>query len=517
MAQPDKDQSVLPRIGDFYPRLFSHGWLGFLLSQIVLAGLVITAMLLILPHISFELFLVVTIVVLILAESAIGFVFLKFVLAPTDVLARALMQIGGEDSTLPPPDRNDPKIAASGLKVLLDELYNLDERAKACERETVSADERLVRNLLAALPVGLIALDANRNIIASNALAPTYFPEKDRRAVQLDFSDTPDSLDKWLSAVEQNAIDAEKLWSRIQNVPPGSDGRKIYDVLAHYKKNAPSGIETIIVTVDRTAEYLGNESNMDFIALAAHELRGPITVIRGYLDILDEQLAGQLTPEQHDMLDRLNVSANRLSAYVNNILNASHYDQRHLQLKLAETTVDAIVGDIKNDMELRARTLNRELIFQIPPGLPTVAADRSSISEVLSNLIDNAIKYSHDGGRIVVGAAVDGDFVAISVRDWGIGVPAVVAEHLFSKFYRSHRSRGTVGGSGLGLYISRAIVESHGGHIGVESQEGEGSTFTFTLPIFATVADQLATDDGSNVDLIRSGDNWIKNHGTVKN
>jgi signal transduction histidine kinase len=283
--------------------------------------------------------------------------------------------------------------------------------------------------------------------------------------------------------------------------------------LAHYRKKSPSGIETILITVDRTTEYLDNETNMDFIALAAHELRGPITVIRGYLDILDEQLAEKLSPDQHILIDRLNVSANRLSTYVNNILNASRYDRQHLQLKLRETTVESIISDIRDDMELRAKTLNRELDFQVPHDLPSVAADRSSVSEVLSNLIDNAIKYSPDGGRIAVSAAVDGDFVAISVRDHGIGIPAAVAEHLFSKFYRSHRSRGAISGSGLGLYISRAIVESHGGHISVESVENEGSTFTFTLPIFATVADQIATDNSS---LIRSGEPAISNHGFVE-
>lgn len=516
MSKANKTQSILPRMGDFYPRLFQSAWLGFALAQFVTALVTVGGAMLLVPHIGMDDFVFIMIFWLVVAESIIGYVFLKIVLYPTDMLARALIQLGDEKSTLPPPNRNDPKVVKIGLKPLLDEIYDLAEKAKRCEQQTLSVNERLLRSLLGALPVGFIAMDAHHNIIASNELAPTYYPQKDRQAVQLDFTDVADSLSIWLRDVEKNAVEAEKLWTRIQNVPPGQDGRKIYDVMVHYKKNAPSGIETFIVTVDRTEEYLENESNMDFIALAAHELRGPITVIRGYLDILDEQMASQLSSEQHELIDRLNVSANRLSAYVNNILNVSRYDRRHLQLKLTETRVDDIIGDIRDDMELRARTLDRHLNFNVPHELPTVAADRSSISEVLSNLIDNAIKYSHDGGQIEVGAAIDGDFVEISVRDHGIGIPAVVAQHLFSKFYRSHRSRGAVSGSGLGLYISRAIVESHGGHISVESREDEGSTFTFTLPIFSTVAGQLATSDGSNTELIRDGGNWIRNHGTIK-
>ncbi|MCL2038110.1 HAMP domain-containing histidine kinase [Candidatus Saccharibacteria bacterium] len=511
-----EDPPILSRISDFYGRLFSRSWLELLLSQVMLVGLIIVVVVMVRPYFDLEVILIATALVLILLESVLAFMFLKRVLQPTDLIARALVQISGERSTLPPPDRNNPRYKKSGLKLMLDKLYELDEKAKACEAQTLPASEQLLRNLLAALPIGFIALDGQRKIIASNELAPTYFPEKDHRAIQLDFTDMPDSLNGWLGDVEKNAVESEKFWARVQNDAPGKDDRKIYDVLAHYKKDAASGIETIIITVDRTQEYLENESSMDFIALAAHELRGPITVIRGYLDILDEQLAGQLTPDKHELIDRLNVSANRLSAYVNNILNASRYDRRHLQLQLSEMTINNIISDIRDDMELRARTLNRQLSFQIPDGLPSVAADRSSVSEVLSNLIDNAIKYSRDGGHVEVSAAQDDDFVAIKVRDWGVGIPTVVAQHLFSKFYRSHRSRGTISGSGLGLYISRAIVESHGGHISVESREGEGSTFTFTLPIFSTVADKLATTGGDNADLIRTGGNWIRNHGTIK-
>jgi signal transduction histidine kinase len=224
-------------------------------------------------------------------------------------------------------------------------------------------------------------------------------------------------------------------------------------------------------------------------------------------------MSAQMTSEQHDLIDRVNVSAKRLSSYVNNILNASRYDHKHLKLQLTETTVDSIINEIKDDMELRAKTQNRTVVWQVPPQLPTVAADHSSISEVLSNLVDNAIKYSHDGGQIEVSAAVQDDFVAISIRDHGIGIPAVVANNLFSKFYRSHRSRDAVGGTGIGLFISRGIIDSHGGHIGVNSTEGEGSTFTFTLPIFSTVADSLGDDNDS---LIRQGGSWIRNHSRVQ-
>jgi signal transduction histidine kinase len=148
----------------------------------------------------------------------------------------------------------------------------------------------------------------------------------------------------------------------------------------------------------------------------------------------------------------------------------------------------------------------------IPTDLPTVAADRGSIGEVLGNLIDNAIKYSNEGGAVNVSAAAKGDFVEVSVEDHGIGMPGNVVSSLFHKFYRSHRSRETVAGTGIGLYITKAFVESHGGHISVRSVENEGSVFTFSLPIYATVADKLKANNNSNESLIETSSGWIKNH-----
>jgi len=172
-------------------------------------------------------------------------------------------------------------------------------------------------------------------------------------------------------------------------------------------------------------------------------------------------------------------------------------------------SVYAIIGD---DMSLRAKAQHRLLSVSFPADLPTIAADPASLSEVLGNLIDNAIKYSNEGGAINVTAEVKGDFVEIDVEDHGIGMPGNVVGNLFQKFYRSHRSRETVAGTGIGLYISKAIVESHGGSISVRSEEGKGSTFSAFIPIYATVADKLQASDNSNQGLIEHGDGWIKNH-----
>lgn len=172
----------------------------------------------------------------------------------------------------------------------------------------------------------------------------------------------------------------------------------------------------------------------------------------------------------------------------------------------------SMLKDLAPDLGLRARTQRRKLIFRIPQGLPAIAADRSSLGEVITNLIDNAIKYSHINGEVLVTAAPkDGDLIEITVQDQGIGMPESVVGGLFGKFYRSHRSRQTVGGTGLGLYICKAIVEAHGGSIWVRSKEGEGSTFGFTVPTYASVAARLQAG-GQNQDITQRPEGWIKNH-----
>ena len=251
---------------------------------------------------------------------------------------------------------------------------------------------------------------------------------------------------------------------------------------------------------------------MDFIALAAHELRGPITIIRGYLDILRPEIDQTLSDDQRQLFDRLNVSANRLSGYVNNILNASKYDRRHLKLHLREDRINDVYNFIADDLALRASTQGRLLSVVIPDDLPTIAADRNSLSEVMANLVDNAIKYSREGGQILVSAGVDGEKVFFRVEDHGIGIPGSVVGSLFSKFYRSHRSKTTVAGTGLGLYISKAIIESHGGHIGLSSTEGQGSIFYFNLPLYSAVADKLLAANSENQGIIETSSGWIKNH-----
>jgi len=455
----------------------------------------------------------ITLIAIFSASVGINILLVNLLVAPLKDLTSALTHISGEPTLVTPPNPNARHFDRDGFKPILQLIYELAADEKKDDETVTSAIQPSARKLATALDntsAGFMILTAKQEVLYANSNAPVHTDPDNKKVIDLIFDDKP-SLAQWLKECEETAVHAEHSWERIANKVTGEEDRKIYDITASYQKGSEA--EVVVILFERTAEYLPEDEDLDFIAFAAHELRGPITVIRGYLDVLNDELEDSLSGDQAELIKRLVVSANRLSSYVNNILNASRYDRRHLKVHLRESSITDIYDSINDDMQLRAVSQNRMLHVSFPDNLPTVAADRASISEVFSNLIDNAIKYSNEGGLVNVTAKADGDFVKVSVEDRGIGMPSNVLSNLFHKFYRSHRSRETVAGTGIGLYISKAIVESHGGKIGVRSAEGEGSTFEFSIPVYSTVAEKLSANNNSNEGLIEhSEDGWIKNH-----
>lgn len=447
---------------------------------------------------------------------------------PVKDLLAAVMHVSGDITATTPPNPNSYRFEQSGFKDVLQTIYKLasnrgnGEEASPVLSSAPALSPETAATTLAIKPAnamleaalnnticGFIVMNSERKITFANKAAPMTVKTDGTSSLSLLFNGQ-ETLDSWLEECERSAVHAERVWSRIPDKLPEEEGRRFFDVIASYQKGAES--EVVLTLIDRTKIYEVGEQELDFIAFAAHEIRGPITVIRGYLDVLEDELKDVLQDDQHELFHRLTVSANRLSGYINNILNTSRYDRRHLKVHLVETTVAAVYDTIQDDMNLRARAQNRMLAVSFPADLPTIAGDPASLSEVFGNLIDNAIKYSNEGGAINVTAAQKGNTVEISIQDHGIGMPASVIGSLFQKFYRSHRSRETVAGTGIGLYISKAIIESHGGNISVRSEDGRGSTFIVSLSTFASVADKLKAGNNSNEGLIEQGSGWIKNH-----
>jgi signal transduction histidine kinase len=447
-----------------------------------------------------------------LTATGLNILLVHELLRPHLDLVNAITSAAGEEPNGPLATPNSVSYQRNGFKPVLQFVYELvaDKNKPSATASPANADTERLAAALDHTKAGLIVLDADGNVQYANRRAPIVKDVNDVPQLELLF-EKDNEFSEWLEKCRETAVHDERVWLRVPNRLVGDEDRRIFDITASYEKG--SAAEVVLVLFDNTGTYKPEDDELDFISFAAHELRGPITVIRGYLDVLDIELDQVLAADQKELMKRLIVSANRLSGHINNILNTSKYDRRHLQVHLAEEQLSDIYDTIRDDMALRASSQNRLLSVTLPDDLPTIAADRSSLSEVISNLIDNALKYSNEGGAVAVSAIQkDANFIEVRIQDNGIGMPSNVVGNLFHKFYRSHRSRETVAGTGIGLYICKAIVESHGGTIGVSSVEGQGSVFSFTVPIYASVASKLQANDHTNAGLIKSSDGWIKNH-----
>ncbi len=222
-----------------------------------------------------------------------------------------------------------------------------------------------------------------------------------------------------------------------------------------------------------------------FLSIAAHELRTPLTALKGTAQLLRRQQArGTLDPDRLiTALATLDRSADRLVALTDDLLDVARLHTGHLLLVVRPTDLAALVGAAVGQARERAGAGHR-LTLDAPAALPPVLADAGRIEQVLTNLLDNALKYAPDGGAVAVTVAADGAGVAVAVRDDGIGLPPDTEEAIFAPFGRATNAAArNLPGMGLGLYICRSIVERHGGWIAATSAgEGRGTTVTFWLP-----------------------------------
>ncbi len=503
-------------VRDYWPKHHKRVAAALILFELLITAvigltLIITGM----DPLSPSFWIVITVVALAMLGGNWLFVF-EVLLVPLRDLSRALTHVSGEPTTVKPPNPSEGRQTRSGLKPLLEQIYR---QAATDNNETSSqstAAPALFESGLEHSSASVVVLDEKGAVLSATAHAPTIVnhEKNDETTLELLFSPS-DSLASWLHKVSARNVRGEKNWHRIANRPLGADDRRIFDITASYEKN--NAAPCTVVLLDKTDIYQPEDDQLDFIAFAAHELRGPVTVIRGYLDVLLDELGSSLTSEYNELLHRLIVSSNRLSGYISNILNASRYDQRHMKMYVSEQHLSDIYDLIASDMQLLAETQGRSLQVFISHDLPTIAADTSTLTEVFVNLIDNAIKYSPENGVVTVNATAGDTMVQVDVIDQGIGIPPNVMQNLFHKFYRSHRSRENVSGSGIGLYITKAIVESLGGSIEVRSKEGQGTTISFMLPIYATIAETLKKTDNTNEMIIRTGQSsWIENHAKIR-
>ena len=262
------------------------------------------------------------------------------------------------------------------------------------------------------------------------------------------------------------------------------DGSRISVGVTHSLLYDEEGhVLNVIVNVhDITRFREAEELQSTFISVISHELKTPVALIKGYAGTLRREDASWDKETVRDGLEIIEEESDRLDGLIDNLLDASRIEAGALKLELT----DLLLSDLARDSVEKFRTQSNvhEFKLDFSPDLPLVYADEERMRQVFYNLLSNAIKYSPRGGAIQVGGrAVNGD-VMVYISDEGVGIPLDEQERLFRRFYRVDSGlRRKTQGAGLGLYLSRAIIEAQGGRIWVESQAGQGATFYFTLPI----------------------------------
>lgn len=224
----------------------------------------------------------------------------------------------------------------------------------------------------------------------------------------------------------------------------------------------------------------------EFVRIVSHDLRSPLTSMQGFASMLEAQMAGELNEKQLHFVEKILNGVSQMTSLVENIQDAGRYDPEtgFYEMERVPTDLVDIVKRIASSHIVPAEKQELTLIVNVDDDLPIVNVDATMIERALTNLVDNAIKYTPNGGKIEVGVQRDGNDIVLTVKDNGYGISEGNLRMLFQRHFRIRRvEHKRVKGSGLGLFIVRSVARWHGGDAFVNSVEGEGSSFGFRIPL----------------------------------
>jgi signal transduction histidine kinase len=235
-----------------------------------------------------------------------------------------------------------------------------------------------------------------------------------------------------------------------------------------------------------------NIAKSDFVSLVSHELKTPMTSIKGYADLLLAGAVGEVSEGQQNFLGTIRTNIDRMATLVSDLADVSRIEAGRLKIEFAPVELQSVIDEVLRSTHAQFEEKNQKLVLDIPPDLPAAWGDRNRIVQVLTNLVSNAHKYTNEGGSVTVRAAQSENLwdpqgasqvIRIAVEDTGIGIKEEDQKKIFTQYFRTQEGRDNAPGTGLGLNISRNLVEMQGGKIWFESVYGKGTTFLFTLPV----------------------------------
>ena len=340
---------------------------------------------------------------------------------------------------------------------------------------SLSADRDKLSQVVAAMAQGVVVIDAAGRIVISNPAAAAVLGLRSGQLLGRDFSEAVPEH-RLQEIVAQCASSAEAQASRVELQRP----HRVLNVAAIPLSELPSG--DILLTIHDSTEVVQAEtSRREFVSNVSHELRNPLAAIRAMVETLE---TGDVEDQEvvRNFLERISRDVDRMSSLVDDLLELSRLESGQLPLQLVEVSPADLLRDASARFEPLARQRDITLVIAPAPPLSFLNADPDRLSQVLINLLENALRFTPPGGRITLSASELDGSVEFRVEDSGVGIAREHLPHVFERFYKVDRSRRDTG-TGLGLAIVRQIVEAHGGGVSVTSDEGVGSSFSFLIPL----------------------------------
>ncbi|MBW2145247.1 MAG: response regulator [Deltaproteobacteria bacterium] len=353
--------------------------------------------------------------------------------------------------------------------------------------EDIVTENSRMRVLINQLSGGVMATDAQKNVALAN---PAFLRMMNYRGKAIGLPVTEIVKNKALNQMIDQALsmpesEFAELTAELEPEGKGDDEETMLGVrCAPFRDRLGRNLGTLTVLLDITAQKKMDQLKSDFVAMVAHEIRSPMNTVLAQLKVVLDGLAGDVTQKQEEILRRSSEKIKSLSDLSTELLDLARIESGLITQEKERLNIFEIVADQVTFYQAAAQAKNIKLELRQPRALPPVIGNKYNMEEVFSNLINNAIKYTPEGGNVTVSAADEGKNICISVRDTGYGIPEEDIDLVFNRFYRvkNDKTRSIIG-TGLGLAIVKSIVSAHNGMVRVESKPDHGSTFCIYIPI----------------------------------
>ncbi len=410
--------------------------------------------------------------------------FPRIVAEPVEKLATAINKIKNGDYNARVEINSKDEFGELGMA-----FNKMSKRLAEYEKLNVSklmTEKKRIETMIRKLSEGIIGLDSEFKILFINPFARDLLGLKEQKVLGKSAADLVFTNDMFQLAIDDllEYAKTDKRYTRNKLIKGQMKGKPAYFIrkviLTYSKKEGEEVLDGYVLMLKNITEYKEkDEARTNFIATVSHELKTPLASIKMSLKLLRDVRLSQLTKDQEELVDDVEGEANRLLNITQELLNANELESGKIQLHPENVRAKEIVAEAIDSVLTLAEDRNVTITESISPEIPILYVDEDKTTWVLINFLTNAIKYSPKGSEVKVEAFMENDNLIFNVTDQGRGIAPEEQSKIFERFYRIKGSDGK--GTGLGLSISKEIVNQMGGHLGVHSEEGKGSTFYIKL------------------------------------